>query len=815
MKNLYKLSFVHIAILVFSLLTYSQSFSECNYSGCAPIVQTPTENYINRVKCGNIDKTSYTQSTVANYTSLSTDMTVGLSYSIIVYNGNAWGTDQVSVFIDWNKDCDFNDTGETYVLNSNQGGWNFTGFISVPMSAVVGSTRMRIRMSLNSTPAPCDFSLYGEVEDYSINVITAPSINTTQLVDSQFCVGSSFQVSYEIAGTFNLGNQFTAQLSDEFGNFNNPTTIGTLNSTGNGTIECTLLDTAKASNNYYIRIVSSDPVIIGTIQGPISISSLPIAYKILGDGIYCSNNLQGALIELDSSQVNTHYQLKIDTTNVGSVVVGTGSKISFGYFTAEGSYTIEATSPDGCKNIMENIVQVKKVQPPTVFSMSSGNRIFNQLVDTSFCDGDIGIAIGLSGSENNVHYILKVNGNKQISSKIGTGTDLSFGIFTEEGTYTIEAITVLGLCTNIMKGSIKIRKILTPKQYTILGADHFCEGSEGSEIGLSKSDNGVIYQLMRDGRPIGNPISGTGSSISFGKQNIVGLYTIEAASIEGNCTKEMNGNINLKEIPSPEISITGNMTPKFGGNENYTDESAGEDDQYVWTVLGGKIQGSNTSSSVIIDWGNNKTGKVRLTKTNVYGCTTTVEVDINLINNVVADFEVDKIKGEVPFEVKFTDKSEGYITYHNWDFGDGYSSPLLNPSHVYKIPGKYTVKLTVGYDDVFIDKIKTDLITAENVLGVNESSANLISKNGISISAIEPNPSSDVIRFTYGVNTPQNISIAIYNIYGERVMAISDGYISEGTYNKEMDISNLPSGAYYLQILGKDGQVNQMISVVR
>jgi len=65
-----------------------------------------------------------------------------------------------------------------------------------------------------------------------------------------------------------------------------------------------------------------------------------------------------------------------------------------------------------------------------------------------------------------------------------------------------------------------------------------------------------------------------------------------------------------------------------------------------------------------------------------------------------------------------------------------------------------------------------------------------------------------VIRFTYGVNTPQNISIAIYNIYGERVMAISDGYISEGTYNKEMDISNLPSGAYYLQILGKDGQVN-------
>ncbi|MEN6511182.1 MAG: SBBP repeat-containing protein [Chloroherpetonaceae bacterium] len=723
---------------------------------------------------------------------------------------------------------------------------------------------------------------------------------------SQFCPGDEYQnitVSFSLSGTFISGNVFTAQISDQNGSFTNPQTIGILMGTTSGVINCSL-PVLEVNKTYFIRIVSSKPSIISDAFGPIIINPLPEKFRVIGSGIYCVNDAKGALIELERSQANTLYQLKFNGNNIGSPVAGTGNKISFGYYTAEGDYTAEAISHHGCKAMMQGAVQVKKIQLPKEFSMLGGGQFYNEPGDGTYCDGDIGVGIGLSGSEQNFEYILKLNGTKVISTRIGTGTDFSFGYFTEEGTYTVSAQLIGGGCTNNMKGSITVRKIPAPQKYTlttsgkycegeagvdillngsqpgvlyqlqfngenignlingtgssinfgvfkdpgiytaiatstnmgcatqmngevspemipkpvaydIAGIDYFCKGSEGPEITLSNSEVGVMYQLMLDGRPIGNPISGTGSSISFGKQNIVGLYTIGATRIEGNCTNEMNGSINLREIPSPEISITGNMTPKFGGNENYTDESAGEGDQYVWTVLGGKINGSNTSASINVNWGNNKKGKVRVTKTNSYGCTSTSEVDINLINNIVADFEVDKIKGEVPLTVNFTDKSEGYITFREWDFGDGYSSPLVNPGHVYKIPGKYTVKLTVGYGDVFIDKIKTDLITAENVLSVDESSANLISKNGISISAIEPNPSSDVIRFTYGVNTPQNISIAIYNIYGERVMAISDGYISEGTYNKEMDISNLPSGAYYLQILGKDGQVNQMISVVR
>ena len=39
------------------------------------------------------------------------------------------------------------------------------------------------------------------------------------------------------------------------------------------------------------------------------------------------------------------------------------------------------------------------------------------------------------------------------------------------------------------------------------------------------------------------------------------------------------------------------------------------------------------------------------------------------------------------------------ITSWLWDFGDGQTSTLQNPSHVYATPGSYTVTLTVTNSD--------------------------------------------------------------------------------------------------------------------
>jgi len=57
-------------------------------------------------------------------------------------------------------------------------------------------------------------------------------------------------------------------------------------------------------------------------------------------------------------------------------------------------------------------------------------------------------------------------------------------------------------------------------------------------------------------------------------------------------------------------------------------------------------------------------------------------------------FEVSAAAGVAPFEVGFTDQSTNNPNSWEWDFGDGSSSTMQNPTHTYGQPGKYTVKLT-------------------------------------------------------------------------------------------------------------------------
>jgi PKD repeat protein len=78
-----------------------------------------------------------------------------------------------------------------------------------------------------------------------------------------------------------------------------------------------------------------------------------------------------------------------------------------------------------------------------------------------------------------------------------------------------------------------------------------------------------------------------------------------------------------------------------------------------------------------------------------------------------AGFNASPDHGRVPLLVHFTDKSTGEITHWKWDFGDGNTSIVVNPLHIYWLPGNYTVTLTVngpGGDSSFASSIKVDLL---------------------------------------------------------------------------------------------------------
>jgi len=64
--------------------------------------------------------------------------------------------------------------------------------------------------------------------------------------------------------------------------------------------------------------------------------------------------------------------------------------------------------------------------------------------------------------------------------------------------------------------------------------------------------------------------------------------------------------------------------------------------------------------------------------------------DFITINSDYIDFTSNIKTGNAPLNVLFADTSHGY-TIISWDFGDGYTQSIQNPSHVYTSPGNYTV----------------------------------------------------------------------------------------------------------------------------
>ncbi len=84
-------------------------------------------------------------------------------------------------------------------------------------------------------------------------------------ISGQLCLGTSLNVSINTGILFNLGNVFSAQLSDASGSFASPTVIGSIISTGSGTITATIPATGLSQGSgYRIRVISTSPSMIST-----------------------------------------------------------------------------------------------------------------------------------------------------------------------------------------------------------------------------------------------------------------------------------------------------------------------------------------------------------------------------------------------------------------------------------------------------------------------------------------------------------------------------------------------------------------------
>lgn len=129
--------------------------------------------YITGVEMGLISNTSTASDGYTDYNSQISSLERSQAEDITITCDTAYSSNDYGVWIDWNQDGDFEDTDENVVCSIDNGASSTVYSIAVPATAVLGLTRMRVRMKyyLSNCGSPCSITSYGEVEDYSVKVV--------------------------------------------------------------------------------------------------------------------------------------------------------------------------------------------------------------------------------------------------------------------------------------------------------------------------------------------------------------------------------------------------------------------------------------------------------------------------------------------------------------------------------------------------------------------------------------------------------------------------------------------------------------------
>lgn len=160
-------------------------------SYCTPIHVGSENELITNVTLGTINNNSEGWTTgitgYSDYTNLSTDLNIGETYTMSVTNNYGWDGTRFGVWADWNQNFTFEASEEVFSFNGN-GPWTFS--VVPPNNAVLGATRLRVRLQYgaNYAPDPCAYANYysGETEDYTINVLNTNGCVMTSIDFNDF-----------------------------------------------------------------------------------------------------------------------------------------------------------------------------------------------------------------------------------------------------------------------------------------------------------------------------------------------------------------------------------------------------------------------------------------------------------------------------------------------------------------------------------------------------------------------------------------------------------------------------------------------------
>ncbi len=293
-----------------------------NDNHCKSTGNTSSQISTTLVNFGGINNASTKTTGYSDFKAIKTELIKGDKYNFKA-NVNTDGNKTVKTYawIDWNQNCLF-DAGEKYDLgettNKNGATGNRGLEITIPSSALTGSTTLRVSTKLASAGAPesCELNFDGEVEDYTITI--TPSFTLTNKTEGQsICNKAISQVEYKL--DYKVFNDFTENTTLSAINIPSnanlvfsPTSIS-----ANGMITVTISNLNNvAVGDYTIKVTGTSTSMTKSVDLVLSVNDSHCKSTGNTSSQISITNVSFNGIDNSSTKTNGYSDFKLISTNV-------------------------------------------------------------------------------------------------------------------------------------------------------------------------------------------------------------------------------------------------------------------------------------------------------------------------------------------------------------------------------------------------------------------------------------------------------------------------------------------------------------------
>jgi subtilisin-like proprotein convertase family protein len=769
---------------------------------CTAGATSTTFEKISNVTFGTINNNSTSTAGYENFTALSTNAYIGATMPISVSISGGFAADQVRVWIDYNKDFDFDDAGELVYTSANGVGPHI-GNIIIPASVTPGTTRMRVRMfdtSLGPNSTPCGTSTYGQVEDYTLNLVPCiPVTVTTQPQNRSVACGSGTTFTVAVAGSVPAVYwQYRTSATGIWLNVPNTAPYSGVNTT---TLTIAAVD--GSMSGYQYRVVHSGVCSGADFSNPgtLTVTALPATVTPTSAAICLGSVQQLSLTNTVSAPTTVTFNATGMPVAIpdGTFPVGTATAIPITVSGIPAGSVIQnigirfsITHPYVGDLVMN--LRAPNTQNLNMFALldnsTGGNataNFTNTTIDSVSTTNISGAAAPRSGSYRAEKYAIT---NPNFGDLVVTNTAWSNLLSTMNGTWTIKVADL---------GAPDAGSVTAMSLFITYVAPNFAQGTWSGPAGTIFTDAAGTTAY-----------TGTPATTVYVKPTALGVNNYTVNFVAGACqSTTATIPVTVRQLPS-SVSAPVNKTICAGGNTFFKSTVTGGatsglqwevslDNGATYAPVSGGVYTGTTSDSLVI------TGAPASYSGYRYRLVASAAPCAGNVTSAAATLTVNPLPVLVVSANPFTAIAPGQTTTLT------VASNTTVPANGYQwylngvaIPGATSSTYVVD-----VDGLGTYSVTANDANGCGSAVAPTIQITSApnDILFIYPSPNSGQFQIRYYSapgNNPLPRFVNIYDSKGARVYSRS--YSITQPYSRvDVDMSAYSTGIYHVELADKDG----------